>query len=557
VNDKNEILQLNASLKAAIDKLNEFADQVNAASKPIKPTLFQKIDEIRLFWKNFFLSPTSSSESLPHDDILGAVETINRGRLQILKLSKGSDQEQKFATSITAAIDAYNQSVASAQKKSKGKSKTFNLDKKGISFPKLPKIDFPKKVSVTYQYDQQNLQPKIKNTTFCAIEAMKPSAMALSKQAEELFRMKVISLLEKCKIASNPEARDQVKTAPIQTIENGEKNGKCLLSQTFSLFPGHTVQVSLSSCIDPKTQLITALFPESFTISLQSTPSGFPHPLQRAGFTLSPELLPESPQRLDLLPRLKDVFIKRDKIAEQLQPQGKLIDKAKKALRIKQECFDANQFELLLLHKKLIKTILSEVKEVSLLDNSDRIINDWYEWIADQKGCYRILSNTYYQIGNNFISNPYKKVVDAIFSNRDSNDRRSAVYQALSKEIKSINYFQADPNKKIKSSYINLMGKIFGQASLAIIMQYLSEDLLFTPPTLSLFEKKTQSLSIRHEIDFLNEMEKSDEEILSSENCLSNMKTALLSDISVFQGQADFQEVDELATYYLNRSAST
>src|SRR5262249_48969594 len=155
--------------------------------------------------------------------------------LLIEKLRDGTPQQQKLAISVLAVIDRYNtiidrakkkpanlsEKIASYLEKKNGSLLTKNLGK--ISLPKHPTIqmDFlPKgqKTQVSLKHNSTRTLPpllaacsqKISHltqliTSIHLIRSRQPEV--LTKQAVELFNMKVIALVEKNGLLSNVEAR--------------------------------------------------------------------------------------------------------------------------------------------------------------------------------------------------------------------------------------------------------------------------------------------------------------------------------------------------------------
>ncbi len=91
----------------------------------------------------------------------------------------------------------------------------------------------------------------------------------LTKQFMELFQMKALVLLERHGIATNTAVRVAVKSTPIHASLDGNAL-QCTLTQILTLFHGQTVVVSGSSELDPKTRTISRLYPETFSISVES-----------------------------------------------------------------------------------------------------------------------------------------------------------------------------------------------------------------------------------------------------------------------------------------------
>ncbi len=383
-------------------------------------------------------------------------------------------------------------------------------DKEASASSKAPSYT-PAFRPVTYRYDNKSLSPIIDSTSRCALEAIKPMVIALSRQAEELFRMKVIALLERYGIATNPETRDQVKQTPIITGVEGPSN-KCVLAQTLSLFPGQIIHVTGASLLDPKTQMITTLFPDTFSISLLSNQSGFPHPSQRAGWSLYNQLLPVTMQD----PATEKVFTGRRHLAGHLELGGQYIHLAKQLLKLKRKCFDEQALEFLILHKRLTRAIIAKAPSEWLMPNHNEIINEWYQMLILEKSPFETLSRANQKIGERYLVEPNKHPI-------------------LNQDILEQEYQKALDGDECEHKYVQLMGRIFGKASHNIILHYHSKERNTSPPSLNEFEKIIQAAAYQHELDFIDELMGDNSNMIKEKShCLEQMRKYLERDIAFF-----------------------
>lgn len=379
----------------------------------------------------------------------------------------------------------------------------------------------------------------------------------LPQRPAELFQMKVLSLLNQHGIASNPEARDLVKRSPIKTNIEGPDGARCTLSQTLSLFPGQTIVVIGSSSLDPKTNVIHRIFPETFSISLQSSQTAFPHSSQRAGWSLVDVLIPDSPQRVDLLGDSAELFRRKDDVKMGLQPDGHFIGKAKRLLRLKRRVFAAHKSEFINLHQQLMLAILKAAPQEWRAQDAEEHVKAWFKELSAQSCTYDILAEANQLCGEQFISASHCKLKEAIITGKDtafgSNDplvRRQAAKDVLEDVVVT-----HGPIEACKQNYVAVMGALFGRASHAIILQHLSEDLVFPPIPLSPFEQKLQQAAYRHLQDFTDELilhkEGSEGENLTW--CREYLANLIKADIAIFEGKGDKKIATELATYFIIR----
>lgn len=511
-----------ADLQDAIRKLEAFSRK--AAERSQSSSLSKSISMVRAFWRK--------AQSLQNDEeqneLLQAVETVNRERLKIQKMQQGSPAEQKLADALTSAIESYNQHAMP----DKGLAQFFS--EKLVTAPELPKIHLPQQLTVTYNYPQN---AAYSGATQCAMNAIKPMVQALSKQAAELFQMKVLALLERYGIASNPEARSIVKSSPIHTTMEADENATCTLTQTLTLFPGQTIVVKGQSVLDPKTKTISRLFPDTFFISLKSTQTAFPHASQRGGWALVNQLLPECPQRMDLLDGLAELFLRKKRAMQDLLPHGPLIGKAKQLLKVKKKVFAAHQTELLNMHHQ---------HSLVLAPHAGDVVDEFFGGLHRHPHAFDCLVETNQAICEYFISNPHQQLFEAILNGKHT-DLGSPHAELRYRGAKAI-LEQTLNGVEPQNDYIRSMGHILGKASHHIILQYVSEDLVFEPPVLTPFERQMQAAAYRQVHDFLNEL---DSPLGDEQAVYELMKAQIIADL-----EGDLGYTDALAAYFQQRFAS-
>lgn len=498
------------------------------------------------------------------NEVLIAVELINRNRLFIEKLKEGTPAEQELAEQFTQTINTYNEScdkrIQGCVSNRERLAKFFSKDKHGHQ--ELPKIALPKKVSIQHHYPE-HLSP-----TTLKLSAKSEIPVPMSKQSAELFHMKAIALLERYGIASNPEARTFVKQSPIHTAIQ-EDASICTLTQTLSLFPGQTIVVMGTSALDPKTHAISQLFPETFYLSLESTQTGFPHPIQRAGWTVAGQLLPDSPQRIDLLNLSTELFQRRNAMIAGLEPQGSLLKHAKQLLSFKKKAFDQHAEELIQLHRKLSLTILE--KSCANADAYE-ITEKFYDALGSRPTPFDFLAETWHLVREHFMVRPHQQLLDAIIKGKstDFGSPISETRHLAAKELlnESLELAQEEIlrqkeetkllNEKSKYDFMRVFGNILGTASNQIFLQYLSEDLMFLPPSLNSFESKVQIAAYHHLKDFLAELSLSLSGDLASDQKLAYqlLKDQITSDIALFHEETLHPISKELSEYFQNRYVS-
>ena len=494
----SEINLPDMELRNAIHKIEEFSRRHGKLQKnPLHKT-------ISLFRSLIFSGRRSFKDQT---EVLKAIEIINRQRHRIQKLKLGTLAEQKLGDSYTKAIEEFN----------------ANLD----GSKKLPKIELPNQTTVKKYFPAQSSE---------IINSLRQTLIPvnMTKQHAELFQMKVLALLERYGIASNPEARHAVKKSPIIPAME-EDPSTCTLSQTISLFPGQIVKIKGTSELDPQTQTICKLFPDTFSVSLESTQTGFPYPSQRTGWALAHQLLPECPHRPDLLGELAEFYQRKKAVVEELQPHGKLIDKAKKLLKLKREAFDQNRKEFLRLHKELAKALL----------NLETVVDNFFQSLESCPSPFDRLSEAYQYINEQFIARQHNQLIYAILHDPQLKAENPSQRMQAAEKILDM------AHEPMEDEFIECMGKILGNSAKKILLQYFSEDLSYEPLPLNQFERTLQNIAFKHGEDFLNELQS------DTLNDIDEMRDHLIKqmewDIAQFNKQVETSIPDILETYFTQR----
>jgi hypothetical protein len=527
---------LTARLRKATDTLHTFSQE------SLKRQKQSGLSKTVALMKGLLDRALGRKQKQQRDEVLHAVEVINSQRLAIRSLDHESIQ------SITKAVDAYNACHEIFPTTDKTKS--------------LPKIAIPKRLRpVERHFPAQRLYkvatPALKNNKIHS---------GLSTQTSELFHMKVISLLERYGIASNPEARLTVKNSPISISLNIEDH-LCTLTQTFQLFPWQTITIQGTSKVDPITQAIRHLLPDSFSLSLITLQTAFPHPLQRAGWSLADQLLPEVPQRPYLIPQIATLFDLKRQLQESLLSNEKSIISAKNLFKYRRQAFKENSKELLTLHRKQAQAVIAAALGQRLNDQQDlqKAFEAFFLAAENDIDPYGFLGETYDLLRDIWITRPYNFVIeeiarikmecdgemDDIFN--DTVNLFEKAYDSSRLEIAEKIASCADNKLEAQWIWIQHYGALIGSASRNIMMQHLSEDLGFAPPELTLFETQLQTSAYRQLIDFVDEMQEDERGEINSAKMYLMMKDQIESDTRTFEDKAPTGIALDLAAYF-NRS---
>ncbi len=542
-------------LQDAVRKLEAFARQVSEA--PAVSPLSKTIGLMR-----GLLRP--HAEQQKQNELLTAVEVVNRERLYIQKLQTGDVAEQKLAATLMMVIESYNRHIQESPQEGNAFAKFFSH--KLVTTPELPKIQLPQQLTVTLQYPHNAAS----ESTRCAINALKPMALALSKQSTELFHMKVLALLERYGLASNPEARLHVKQSPIYTRIAADDSNTCTLSQTLTLFPGQTIVVMGTSALDPKTKTISRLFPETFSVSLESTQTGFPHASQRTGWALASQLLPDFPQRMDLLDQSAAMFMRKKHARQALLPHGEYFGQAKRLIKLKKQVFMEHQAEFLAEHLGFIKALL-QATPVGMSMRAEAVVERFYASVQDSTHAFDALTETHQSMRDLFIVAPYQRVLEAVLKGKstdlgshDAGTRFCAIAAIMRQEFDAVyanvllqRQEEQHACDQLKWDYLLCVGSVLGLAAQPIILQYLSEDLIYEPPQLTTFEKQLQAMAYQQVVDFLDELVlPMNEESIHLDQVYALLKKQMAHDLSFFTADVDLNVPQELATYFQMRFKS-
>ncbi|MEI8366061.1 MAG: hypothetical protein WCF65_06555 [Parachlamydiaceae bacterium] len=547
-------------LREAIDRL---AAYVSKRNNIFFPSVSQTFASMQTLLSPLGLEQREFKTQYPHDKVSLAVEFILRQRFFIEKLKQGTQEEQELAASLTQTIKAYNQRRDERiHRKGMGIIGFFSIERDAGKGAVPPKVTFSPNTTVKHYYPENTAPDTVCNTLINTTKTSAPIVLPI--QSIELFQMKVISLIESYAktygITLNSDIRALIKNTPISA--NAQKDADtCTWTQTLNLFPGHTIIVMGDSALDPKTRSIGTLFPKTFRLSEELTQTGFPHPSQRAGWTLAYELIPGHPQRVDLLDQTADLFFRKARVIENMLSQGNFLKSAKALLAQKKQSFQVHREELLKLHRQLAFAILHAAPQSIVPKNAEVIVTRFYDILLTHPSSYDLLSKTHQTIINHFIIQPHHTLIEAIlkgkatdFGSRHPTDRYHASQQLLDEAVTQACTAVADQSETAKLpvnlDYIECFGTILGTASKNIILQYLSEDLIFQPPSLTSFESKVQAAAYRHLSDFLNEIENSPSDILEL------MRNEISADIALFDGNETPAVSIELSHYFQSRYAS-
>lgn len=188
------------------------------------------------------------------DDLVNAIvkssEVVKRNAILLHLWADGTDEQRRFAAYAKGAIERFNRFVEEADQPSHVGRRFFTFRPKAAK--RLKKIDVipvaPLNVCLSpmssTQYDPLKMLNKVAvkapETMSKKVQSLRESFLPV--QAEGLFLMKAISLLEKEGLASHNEARLMVRNGTVQTRCDAQ-TGIHLMSVRLQPYPGRTIDI--------------------------------------------------------------------------------------------------------------------------------------------------------------------------------------------------------------------------------------------------------------------------------------------------------------------------
>lgn len=311
------------------------------------------------------------------------------------------------------------------------------------------------------------------------------------------------------------------------------------LNQRFTPFPGEVLEITGSFKRNPLASLSIPI-PESFRLSSQSTQTGFPHPLQRAGCTFSDILIPNYLLRPDKLPVFQKLAEKKRKMAYALLPKGHLRTKAKDLIDLKRTAFEKNKGMFLKLHQELQHAILIAAGEDEAVIGE--VLNGFYSHVEKQPHPYDYLATIHQMLDEICISSLYHRLQDEWLEKGnpdlrgpDSQKKYQNAVRLMQEELAlRLEEISGMSIKDEVVKFMRLMGSILGTAAQAIILQAMSEKIGgFAPPMLRDIEQKLLCCTLKQEMDFIVELEGGIDDEMSD-----RMKNFLGGDIAIFRAES-------------------
>lgn len=374
----------NEILKQALENLETFAKQIkkelipNLSNLKVQqgkviafPTISTK-KKISIAFQNIICSAVNE-QSAVLDEILRSSDVIKSYFPLIQVMEEGTPEQKKFAAYAKSAIELYNHvldEAANTPPSWQQKIVSFIYKKSNLLIgDRLVKIDLPQNAHIQIHFPdalpvsggyKNNYSTSISNVADDAAEKISqlrdqviPSLQA-QRQTLELYNMKIIALLERNQLFSKIEARNLVFKTPTFTFLNKESQ-LLTISQQLTPLPGQLIEVSATFQMDNRTHNYSIF--HSDNLSIESTQTGFPHPLQHHGWALHEILVPKHLHRPKNLHYFPALFMMKGQIAQGLLPNGHYVEKARNFLQLKKLAFQEHKIYFLTLHEELALAI--------------------------------------------------------------------------------------------------------------------------------------------------------------------------------------------------------
>lgn len=315
-----------------------------------------------------------------------ALDTLKSNASLIQEMEKGSTPQKNLASSAYAAIDRFN--ALGQQLKKRPLPWRRWMEQLHVEIPRdnisNPKIELSHKFHFI-EPEKAQYRPSLFIDPSLTKNDLQPSPFEL-----DAFRMKAITLLkhQEIRFTSLTDELKLIREVPIVVQESPSlsqtfKESIIAMQQTLSTLPGETIELKGSFKRYPQSNCHSVPIPESFRIKTEIHQTGFPHPSQRNGWSVSPLLLPSEGIAHEM----------RIHIAKELQPHGKWNQQAKETLKLKKLAFEANLDEFVMLHRRLNQKMLNNIYQ-----DCQSILDTFYEVLSKNPHPYQYLSDIHQQI---------------------------------------------------------------------------------------------------------------------------------------------------------------
>lgn len=463
-----------------------------------------------LFFSEYRKEKTRQNQS-EQKELVRSVGLIKKYLPLIERYRHGSKKERRFAKKITDTIQRYN---------------------------KIASLPIDETHHIAYKKSGDKETALIESV----FRAKTLPGKAPSQLEKDTLKMKAIRMIEDNPIFQE-SLLETLKLADVGDAEEIENDGKMVkLMQTWSELPGEVHRIVGSFRRESERSIPIK---DSFKVFMESKQTGHPYPSQHTGWALSHWLVPTTALWIDNIPLLQPIALRKKLLATALLPGGERNLKARSLYRLKKRLFEEGRLEFLTFHQELSRAITAASSDDEDIE-AFAIINHFFETLIQEPDPFTELSRVNEELNRIFIDIPFE-AIEELRLNGTSQD----IFQALDTEREATYrvWESSTPDKtlydKAKKGYLNLTGRIMGNAAALLLKLHLSEKLGVKPPPLSDFEMKVQAAAFKHLLEFLDEMEEPSalEDPHEQAALKLRMKMEIQSEIELFTA-ASFEEID-------------
>lgn len=471
--------------------------------------------------------------------LLKSIEYLKTHYRIIIKKQHGSKEDQEWAYWARDTINKFNKLIHKASQKPKNlkdRAAHFVYKSSGLVLGEeifSSKIEIPHEFSVYYKSKKVEGQntPKQELTVTkvsTVLQTQNIKHITPTDKQRDAFLMKAIKAAENVGL---PQALCQalnsmMREAPVNATSTPKRSGDkeegaaaiISLEQTLNPLPGEEIHIEGAFEHVELSRIPSTPVPGSFGVVAKARQTGFPHPSQHTGWSLSHVLIPDYPLQLERIPLFYEAYKTKSKVASELLPAGALNEQAKRLLKLKKEAFDLHGIQMIKLHEVLAKSLVRAAgfsPEVV-----DETIDAFFYSLKDLHSFFELLTASYHLLNHFFVELPYEHLYMEWqeFANKEIVSGPPKTRYAASLEVlqRSLRKAKEDVQKRMNQAtheleiktlnFVLLLGPILGAASESIILQYLSEKIGFRPIPLSLFEQKLQTCAFKQLLDFHEEL---------------------------------------------------
>lgn len=501
-------------------------------------------------------------------ELLEAIAVVKSLYNLIQKLTRGDLTQQKLAASALAAIKRYNELVSQACKSPPTWSRKiakFLYEKMGLAIDSevySQVIELPDLILSDFEDAKKNPQrfytslPSISKAKISDLMQQRKKIASEdlpTKREEDAFRMKAITLLRNyggC-FTSLSEEMHSIRMSPIHAIANSEgiQNADSIISmyQMLIPLPGEVIELKGSFKRTSKAHWQSIPIPESFHLTPKSLQTGYPHPSQHTGWALCDLLIPDGENSLPGPCALKELCERKERIAQDLKPNGRLNAKAKQLLKLKKHDFQANKAEFLNLHLKLNEAFFNAAGCAS--QETQQMLTRYFEEVANLPTSYDYLSEVENFIVNHFIVQPYEKLKKEGLDREHPDQSAIGLLQnACAKcrqEIDSQKKEDESTLERCSREYIIAKGSLLSIHGISIILHHAEGRPGPSHHLLTPFAQRLRISVYKQLMEFLDELEHPNSELGPIQ-----LKQQLQADIEVFAKPLEALDIPAAAFVY-------